>query len=111
MKHEKAVCQNLFANKAKDHFHMLVYYSDGKFTDSNTNRVWSKMKEEKVVSWSSQQIIKQILSAFQRTAGRQSKYTFDMNAIVAAMSNVSGDQNDSYRESNSFWGEALVGRC
>ena len=32
--------------------------------------------------------------AFQRTAGRPSKYTFDVNAIVAAMSNVSGDQND-----------------
>ena len=66
------------------------------------------MKEEKGVSWSSQQIIKQILSAFQRTAGRQSKYTFDVNAIVAAMSNVSGNQNDSYRESNSIWGEILV---
>ncbi|XP_046855884.1 uncharacterized protein LOC124448984 [Xenia sp. Carnegie-2017] len=43
-----------------------------------------------------------------RTVGRPSKYTFDVNAIVAAMSNVSGDQNDSYRKSNSFWGKILV---
>ena len=36
MQHKNAVCQNLFGNKPNDHYHMLVYYSDGKFTDSNT---------------------------------------------------------------------------
>ncbi|XP_046860723.1 abnormal spindle-like microcephaly-associated protein homolog [Xenia sp. Carnegie-2017] len=42
-----------------------------------------------------------------RNAGRPAKYTFDVNAIAAAMSNVSGNR-DSYRDSNSFWGEILL---
>ena len=42
-----------------------------------------------------------------RTAGRPPKYTFDVAAIAAAMSNVSGDRN-SYRASKSLWGKILI---
>ncbi|XP_046843244.1 uncharacterized protein LOC124437303 [Xenia sp. Carnegie-2017] len=56
--HANAICHNLFGGKKADHFHMLVYYNAGKFTDSNANRIWSKFKIEKGVEWNSQMIIK-----------------------------------------------------
>lgn len=72
MTHKKAVCQNLFGNQPTDHFHMMVYYDDGKFTDSNPNRVWSKLKDEKGVEWNSQMVIKpQALEIYFQCEGRE----------------------------------------